>query len=395
MTRDIAQGKWFVVYVLGISSFFASLSQNIYTPIIPIIRDSFHVRISWVNFTVSSFIFIIAVIQILLGTVIDHKDKKRLLLVSLVLIGVSAAICAYTDSFALFLLFRMVQAVGAGIIPLVVISIVAQQFEGEARAHAMGTYQILLTLAPAVSPILGGFIGEYFGYEGTFLFLLMIAVVLLIFIVYFLPGEKQTETVKKQRKGFFETYKAVLSHYTGVSIIMVSFMVFFTYFAILVYLPILLHDHYRLTLKLIGLLYLPLSVSMIAGSILFKRLQANRSLNRLLMPLLITMPLLIILFGVFHTQSLIGLSMILFGYGIMVGFSAPLFSTLISNEYIEHRGTALGLFNFVRYSGMALGGMAPALYHILSGPVLFVLLGIVLLFISVLPYQSFQGKNVS
>lgn len=395
MTRDIAQGKLFVLYVLSISAFFASLSQNIYTPIIPIIRDSFHVRISWVNFTVSSFIFIIAVIQILLGTVVDHKDKKRLLLVSLILIGVSAVICAYTDSFALFLLFRMVQAVGAGIIPLVVISIVAQQFEGEARGNAMGTYQILLTLAPAVSPVLGGFIGEYFGYEGAFLFLLMIAVVLLIFMVYLLPGEKQTETVKKQRKGFFETYKAVLSHYNGVSIIMVSFMVFFTYFAILVYLPVLLHDHYRLPLKLIGLLYLPLSVSMIVGSILFKKLQANISLNRLLMPLLITMPLLIILFGVFHTQSLIGLSMILFGYGIVVGFSAPLFSTLISNEYIEHRGTALGLFNFVRYSGMALGGMAPALYHILPGPVLFVLLGILLLLVSVLPYKSFHGRNVS
>lgn len=395
MTRDIAQGKLFVLYVLGTSAFFASLSQNIYTPIIPIIRDSFHVRISWVNFTVSSFIFIIAVIQILIGTVVDHKDKKRLLLVSLVLIGATAVICAYTDSFALFLLFRMVQAVGAGIIPLVVISIVAQQFEGEARGNAMGTYQILLTLAPAVSPVLGGFIGEYFGYEGAFLFLLMIAVVLLIFIVYLLPGEKQTETVKKQRKGFMDTYKAVLSHYNGVSIIMVSFMVFFTYFAILVYLPVLLHDHYRLTLKLIGLLYLPLSVSMIVGSILFKKLQANISLNKLLMPLLITMPLLIILFGVFHTQSLIGLSMILFGYGIVVGFSAPLFSTLISNEYIEHRGTALGLFNFVRYSGMALGGMAPALYHILPGPVLFVLLGILLLLVSVLPYKSFQGRNVS
>lgn len=395
MARDIAQGKLFVLYVLSISAFFASLSQNIYTPIIPIIRDSFHVPISSVNFTVSSFIFIIAVIQILLGTVVDHKDKKSLLMVSLVLIGVSAVICAYTDSFALFLLFRMVQAVGAGIIPLAVISIVAQQFEGEARGSAMGTYQILLTLAPAVSPVFGGFVGEYFGYEGAFLFLLMIAVVLLIFMAYLLPGEKQTETVKKQRKGFMETYKAVFSHYNGVSIIMVSFIVFFIYFAILVYLPVLLHDHYRLTIQLIGLLYLPLSVSMIVGSILFKKLQKNISLSRLLMPLLITMPLLIILFGVFHTQSLIGLSMILFGYGIVVGFSAPLFSTLISNEYIQHRGTALGLFNFVRYSGMALGGMAPALFHILPGPVLFVLFGILLLLVSILPYKSFQGRNVS
>ena len=32
---------------------------------------------------------------------------------------------------------------------------IAQLFEGEERGNAMGTYQILLTLAPAVAPILG------------------------------------------------------------------------------------------------------------------------------------------------------------------------------------------------------------------------------------------------
>ena len=55
----------------------------------------------------------------------------------------------------------MIQAIGAGIIPLVAISMIAQLFEGEARGSAMGTYQILLTLAPAVSPVVGGFIGEF------------------------------------------------------------------------------------------------------------------------------------------------------------------------------------------------------------------------------------------
>ena len=218
MQKSVAQEKSFVLYALSISTFFASLSQNIYTPIIPLIRDSFEVSISWVNFTVSSFIFIIAVIQIVLGTVVDHQNKKRLLLISLLLMGVSAVICAYTNSFTLFTLFRMIQAIGAGIIPLVTISMIAQLFEGEARGSAMGTYQILLTLAPAVSPVVGGFIGEFFGYEGIFLFLLIMTISLLMFIVYLLPSEKQDETDEKQSKGIIHAYKAVFSHYIGTSI---------------------------------------------------------------------------------------------------------------------------------------------------------------------------------
>ena len=42
------------------------------------------------------------------------------------------------------------------------------------------------------------------------------------------------------------------------------------------------------------------------------------------------MPLLVILFGVLHAQSLVGLCIILFGYGIIVGFSAPFSRRLLA-----------------------------------------------------------------
>ncbi len=393
MAESVTRSKSLILYTLSIITFFASLSQNIYTPIILLIRDSFHVSINWVNFTVSSFIFIIAVIQIFIGTVVDQKNKKRLILLSLILISISAAICAYTTNFTIFMLFRMVQAVGAGIIPLVAISMVAQLFDGEARGNAMGTYQILLTLAPAVSPVLGGFIGEYLGYKGIFLFLFTMAITLLVVTVYILPSEKEKINIQIQPKGFIQTYKTVFSHYIGTSIIIVSFFIFFTYFAILVYLPVLLHDNYQVSLQLVGLLYLPLTVSMISGSMLFNKLQKEKSLSILFFTTILAMPLLIILFGIYHTQSLIWLSIILFAYGITVGFSAPLFSTLISNEYSENRGTALGVFNFIRYLGMALGGMSAGLYQTFPSSLLFVFFGVLLLLVAIIPYKNFQSKN--
>lgn len=85
----------------------------------------------------------------------------------------------------------------------------------------------------------------------------------------------------------------------------------------------------------------------------FKHLQMKVRLDRLFYTITFTMPALVLLFGVVHTQTIIGLSIILFAYGMTVGFSPPLFSTIISNTFSEHRGTALGLFNFIRYAGMA------------------------------------------
>lgn len=42
-----------ILYIVCFSAFFASLSQNIYSPIIPIIKESFHVSAAMVNLSVS------------------------------------------------------------------------------------------------------------------------------------------------------------------------------------------------------------------------------------------------------------------------------------------------------------------------------------------------------
>jgi len=393
MAKRIAQNKLLVLYLLSISTFFASLNQNIYTPIIPLIRDFFSVSINWVNFTVSSFIFIIAIIQIILGAVIDSKNQKKILLVSFILISISTIFCAYTTNFMLFLIARIVQAIGAGMIPLVTINMIAQLFEGEARGSAMGTYQILLTLAPTISPLLGGLLGQYYGYRGIFLFLLVISAILFILVAYILPNNRGKETQGKP-SSLIKNYIAVFSNYIGVSTMIVSFFVFFVYFSILVYMPILLNDQYHVSLQIIGLIYLPLTVSMILGSVLFKNLQKTIPLNVLFIAVLLLMPLQVILFGLLHTKSIIGVTIILFGYGMTVGFSPPLFSTMISNEYHENRGTALGLFNFIRYSGMAIGGMFTGLYKILPSDIVYVFLGVFLFFASILHYRSLKRRHL-
>ncbi|GGP08621.1 MFS transporter [Oceanobacillus neutriphilus] len=392
MSQKLSQTKLLSLYLLSISSFFVSLNQNIYTPVIPLIRDSFHVSINWVNFTVSSFIFIVALIQIILGTVIDTKNQKHLLILSFILISVSTITCAFATNFTLFMIFRIVQSIGAGIIPLVAINMISHLFDGKTRGSAMGTYQILLTLAPAVAPILGGILGEHFGYQGIFLFLFLIAMVLLMFIIYKLPDNGGKTDSQKEPKNFFQTYRNIFSNKVGLITMTVSFFIFFIYFAIIVFLPILLNDHYHISLQNIGLLYLPLTVSMILGSVIFKRVQITIALRKLFITVIFFMPLLIITFGFLHAKSIIGLSILLFLYGITIGFAPPLFSTVISNEYSENRGAALGLFNFIRYSGMAVGGMFTGLTRVIPSSYIFIFLGALLFLISLFQYSNLKKR---
>ncbi|UJA77241.1 MFS transporter, partial [Bacillus cereus] len=156
-------------------------------------------------------------------------------------------------------------------------------------------------------------------------------------------------------KTLISHYAAIFKNKVGSSILILSFFVFFLYFSFIVYLPILLTDHYHLSLQIVGLLYLPMAISLIIGSMTFKTIQSKISQNKLFIIGNAVLSLSIILFAATHSYSLIGVTIALILHGISIGTLTPLFATMIANGFEHNRGSAMGMFNFIRYMGMAVG----------------------------------------
>lgn len=345
----------FLLYLLCISAFFASLNQNIYSPIIPIIRDSFQVSLTMVNLSVSIFIFITAIMQIVFGSIIDFKGARTILIPSIILTIVASIGCAITSNFTVFLICRILQAIGTAAIPLIAATAIGSIFQGEQRGSAMGIYQTMLSIAPAVAPVLGGFIGEKYSYPGVFWLLVAVSVILFIINWIYFPDDYVESKKKLDGKTLISHYAAIFKNKVGSSILILSFFVFFLYFSFIVYLPILLTDHYHLSLQIVGLLYLPMAISLIIGSMTFKTIQSKISQNKLFIIGNAVLSLSIILFAATHSYSLIGVTIALILHGISIGTLTPLFATMIANEFEHNRGSAMGMFNFIRYMGMAVG----------------------------------------
>ncbi|RWQ73569.1 MFS transporter [Bacillus cereus] len=373
----------FLLYLLCISAFFASLNQNIYSPIIPIIRDSFQVSITMVNLSVSIFIFITAIMQIVFGSIIDFKGARTILIPSIILTIIASIGCAITSNFTVFLICRILQAIGTAAIPLIAATTIGTVFQGEQRGSAMGTYQTMLSIAPAVAPVLGGFIGEKYNYPGVFW--LLVAVSVILFVTNWIYFPKDCVGSKKELSG-----KTLISHYAsifkskvGSSILILSFFAFFLYFSFIVYLPILLTDHYQLSLQVVGLLYLPMAISLIIGSMTFKTIQSKISQKKLFITGNVVLALSVILFAVIHSNTLIGVTVALILHGISIGILTPLFATMIANEFEHNRGSAMGMFNFIRYMGMAVGPIVSGLLLAHFKPtVVFALFGGFFIFLS-------------
>ncbi|MEC3757961.1 MFS transporter [Bacillus halotolerans] len=385
-----------ILYIVCFSAFFASLSQNIYSPIIPIIKESFHVSVTLVNLTISVFMIVTAIMQIILGPIIDFKGARYVLLAGILATAAASFGCAITTDFTLFLIFRIVQAAGSAALPLIAATTIGQLFTGSDRGNAMGTYQMLLSAAPAIAPVLGGFLGGAFGHEGIFWMLTVISVILLATNSIFFPKDSHSAPKQDAKSGsLLAHYKSIFTNRAGNVILTLSFFLFFIYFAVIVYLPILLTEHYHMDVQIAGLLYLPLALSTIAGTFLFKNIQAKVPLSTLFVYSNSIAAVSIILIAFTHSVSIILMALTLALFGVSMGVIPPLYSTMITNEFEHNRGSAIGIFNFVRYTGMAAGPMISAyLLTRMPSVMSFGLLGIAFAILSfcLLPYMH-QAKH--
>ncbi|PEE37285.1 MFS transporter [Bacillus pseudomycoides] len=341
-----------ILYIVCISALLGSFAQNIYTPLLPMIQDSFHTSLYLVNLTVSIFTFVLAIMQLVYGPLIDAKGRKYILIPSLIISTIGSIGCAFTTDIYLFLFFRAVQALGIAAIPVVAATIIGDLFEGKERGKAMSLYQMLLALAPAIGPLIGGYLGNINGHVSIFLFLSTIGVILLITNISLLP-ETKPDVLKKDKTT--NNYWHILRNKTGSSIAIIGFMQFCIYFCFLVFLPSILTNIFHLNAGEIGLMFVPMSLCIMLGSYCYKFLQTLLTTKQALLITSFFNIICVILFSFTYHISIPILIIITSVYGFSMGLSMPTHITLLTEEFVGERATAIGIYNFIRYIGMGTG----------------------------------------
>ncbi|MEN1937111.1 MFS transporter [Paenibacillus sp. 102] len=341
-----------ILYIVCLSALLGSFAQNIYTPILPMIQDSFRTSLYLVNLTVSIFTFVLAIMQLIYGPLIDAKGRKYILIPSLLISTIGSIGCAFTTNIYVFLIFRAIQALGIAAIPVVAATIIGDLFEGNERGKAMSLYQTLLALAPAIGPLMGGYLGNINGHVSIFLFLSTIGVILLITNISLLP-ETKPNVLKKTKTT--NNYWSILRHNTGFSIAIIGFIQFCLYFCFLVFLPAILTNLFHLNAGEIGLMFVPMSLCIMLGSYCYKFLQTLLTTKQALLITSFFNIICVILFSFTYHINILILIIATSLYGFSMGLSMPTHTTLLTEEFLEERATAIGMYNFIRYIGMGMG----------------------------------------
>lgn len=120
---------------------------------------------------VSSYSIAAGVSSLLASSLGDRFDRRHALLVSYVGLLVATLACAYSNSYELLLIARVVAGFFGGVLSSIVLAIVGDVFPPHKRGKAMGVVMLAFSLAAIVGVPLGLFISNHFSWQTPFSFI--------------------------------------------------------------------------------------------------------------------------------------------------------------------------------------------------------------------------------
>lgn len=160
------------------------LATDMYLPTLPILENLFSASVANVQLTLSVFMVGIACFQLLYGPLTDRFGRKPVLLVGLFIFIISSYACFQAETIEQLTLFRFFQSFGICAAIVIPRAMVRDLFELEQAARQISRMGTIMGLAPAIAPILGGYIAIYYGWRGVFLFLGGYAIVISLVVIF-------------------------------------------------------------------------------------------------------------------------------------------------------------------------------------------------------------------
>jgi DHA1 family bicyclomycin/chloramphenicol resistance-like MFS transporter len=146
-------------------------SIDTYLPSFPAIEADLRVSSMHIQQTLSVYLLGFAVMTLFHGTISDSFGRRPVILANLLLFTLASAGCAFAASFEQLLAFRAVQGLSAGAGIVVGRAIIRDTLQGDAAQRLMSLVTMLFGVAPAIAPVIGGWLQSALGWRSVFIFL--------------------------------------------------------------------------------------------------------------------------------------------------------------------------------------------------------------------------------
>ena len=202
----------------GIAILLASLSAlgpfsiDTYLPSFHEIADKLGATQLEVQQTLSIYLFSFALMTLWHGAISDRFGRRRVILVAVALFAVASAGCAFATRIEQLWFWRAMQGITAGAGIVISRAIVRDLFDGAPAQRLMSQITMMFAIAPAIAPVIGGWLQAWFGWRSVFAFLVLSTVALWLACWKLLPETLPPEKRQSLHPSYLgKTYWKVLT----------------------------------------------------------------------------------------------------------------------------------------------------------------------------------------
>ena len=273
-----------IAFLLASLTALGPFSIDTYLPSFPDIGANLHATPIEVQQTLTAYLLPFAVMALWHGAISDALGRRRVILVTLALFGLSLFGCLFATRIEHLWLLRALQGMSAGAGIVIGRAIVRDLFDGPAAQRLMSHITMMFALAPAIAPVIGGRLQSWFGWRSVFAFLVILTLMLWLACWRWLPKTLPPERRQTLHPEYLaKTYWKVL---TSPPFLFACAAVAFNFAGFFIYImsaPVFLIQHLGVTETGFFWLFGPAMAGLLCGSWLSGRLAGKLSMEQAVM----------------------------------------------------------------------------------------------------------------
>lgn len=175
-----------IAIVVGL--FMVILDTTAVNVAIPVLADDLHSSLSLIQWTITGYSLAQAVVIPMAGWFSDRFGAKQTFIVSIILFTFGSILCAFANTAEQLIVFRIIQGLGGGMVLPIAFAMTYRISPPESVGKIMGMMGLPVLLAPALGPVVSGYLVDYVNWQWIFLINIPVGIAGVILSVAFLPN---------------------------------------------------------------------------------------------------------------------------------------------------------------------------------------------------------------